>query len=391
MSAAVPDIRSLYRLPFSKNDNPNGWVEITTHCLMRCPECYRGCGRDDLAQTHETLEAIRANIEEIVRLRNCQIISISGGEPLLHPDLDEVVRHVAGLGLSPWLQTSALGLDGARVAELKTAGLGGFVIRVDSLQPGRERLTEKDLNGVRGELARLVGGRPDTHLTFIAVVNSRNLQGVPDIVEWARMNPELVDFLGFIPMRQVRFREEDVIDASGWVYLEDLCRVVEGRFPELRYASYLGSQGEAGSIKWLQSEWVVKDGRVLGYFGPKLVELFQMGHHLLKGRYAYKFGKGRSRIAIAGIVGLAPFVRELRPIAKNVLKMVLGNPLRFFSRASIQVLSYIIPPGLSHRMDDLCDGCPDAILYQGRLVPSCGLEEVKMRSEKASAAGGAPR
>ena len=65
--------------------------------------------------------------------------------------------------------------------------------------------------------------------------------------------------------------------------------------------------------------------------------------------------------------------------------MVLGNPLKLFSRASVQVLSYIIPPGAGGRTDDLCEGCPDAILYQGRLVPSCGLEEIKWRSKKALA------
>ena len=385
MSSAVPDIRSLYRLPFSKNDNPNGWLEITTHCNMRCPECYRGCDRDDVPRTHETLPAIRANIDELVRLRNCQIISITGGEPLLHPDLDDVVRYVAGLGLSPWLQTSALGLNRARVEELKRAGLEGFVIRVDSLQPGRKNATEGDLNRVRDELARMVGGRPEAHLTFIAVVDARNIEGVPDVVDWARANPGLVDFVGFIPMRQVMFNEGDTIDPAGWIYLEDLCRVVSGRFPGLKYASYLGGVGEAASIKWLQSTFVVKDGLILGYFGPKLVELFQMGHHLLKGRYAYKFGRGRSRIAVAAILGLAPFIRELRPIAKNAARMALGNPAKLLGRASIQVLSYIIPPGASNRMDDVCEGCPDAILYEGRLVPSCGLEEVKWRSKKAPA------
>jgi pyruvate-formate lyase-activating enzyme len=384
-ATAVPDIRSLYRLPFSKNDNPNGWVEITTHCRMRCPGCYRGCDRDDVPQTHETMEAIRANIDEIVRLRNCQIISLSGGEPLLHPDLDEVVRYIAGRGLSPWLQTSALGLTPERVAGLKRAGLGGIVIRVDSLQPRREHLTERDLNVVRAELARMAGEGPETHLTFIAVVSDRNLAGVPDIVEWARANPALVDFVGFIPLRQVMFHEGDPIDPSGWVYLQDLCRVVAERFPDLRYASFLGGLGEAAAIKWLQSEWVVHEGRVLGYFGPKLVELFQMGHHLVKGRYAYKYGKGRSRISVAAILGLAPFLRELRPVAKNAAKMALGNPVKLLSRASVQVLSYIIPPGPGSRIDDLCEGCPDAILYQGRLVPSCGLEEFKWRSRKALA------
>ncbi len=34
---ALPEITTLYRLPFTKNDNPNGWVEITTDCNLKCP------------------------------------------------------------------------------------------------------------------------------------------------------------------------------------------------------------------------------------------------------------------------------------------------------------------------------------------------------------------
>ncbi|MCU0371235.1 MAG: 4Fe-4S cluster-binding domain-containing protein, partial [Bacteroidales bacterium] len=80
----LPDISSLYRLPFSKNDNPNGWVEITTDCNLKCPGCYRGCDRDDNPAVHEPVEKVFENILEMQRIRNCQIISLSGGEPLLH-------------------------------------------------------------------------------------------------------------------------------------------------------------------------------------------------------------------------------------------------------------------------------------------------------------------
>jgi hypothetical protein len=42
------------------------------------------------------------------------------------------------------------------------------------------------------------------------------------------------------------------------------------------------------------------------------------------------------------------------------------------------LMCYIIPPGFVNGMRDECDGCPDAMLFEGQLVPSCGLEEYKL-------------
>jgi hypothetical protein len=38
---AMPDKRNLYRLPWSMNDNPIAWLEITDMCNTHCEGCYR--------------------------------------------------------------------------------------------------------------------------------------------------------------------------------------------------------------------------------------------------------------------------------------------------------------------------------------------------------------
>ena len=35
------DKRNLYRLPWSMNDNPIAWLEITDTCNIHCEGCYR--------------------------------------------------------------------------------------------------------------------------------------------------------------------------------------------------------------------------------------------------------------------------------------------------------------------------------------------------------------
>jgi hypothetical protein len=375
--SALPKISSLYRLPFSRNDNPNGWVEITTDCNLKCPGCYRGCNREDNVPIHEPIEKVKENILEMKRLRNCQIISLSGGEPLLHPELGNIIRFIKDNGMYPFVHTNGILLSAGKLIELKKEGLAGLIIRVDSLS--RRRTTnEEELNALRKHYGDMIYSVRGIHLTFLCVVNHDNLHEIGSVIKWSIDNSKLVDFVTFIPMRQVLFNENEQIDSSKWIYAEDLCKEVKGIIPDIRYASYLGSKLEDTGIKWLHSPWIVMNKKIIGYSGPKFIEAFQMLHHLFKGRYAYKFGKDRSYLNFIQILLLSIFFKAFRSIALNFLKKILSNPMNLFRRATVQMLCYIIPPGFVNGIRDECDGCPDAILFEGRLVPSCGLEEYKL-------------
>ncbi|MBK7159003.1 MAG: hypothetical protein IPH77_10710 [Ignavibacteria bacterium] len=59
------------------------------------------------------------------------------------------------------------------------------------------------------------------------------------MIRWAVDNSKLVDFLTFIPMRQVLFNKDEQIDSSKWVYEDDLCSQVQTVIPDIRYATYL--------------------------------------------------------------------------------------------------------------------------------------------------------
>jgi pyruvate-formate lyase-activating enzyme len=379
----LPDITTLYRLPFSKNDNPNGWVEITTDCNLKCPGCYRGCDRDDNPALHEPLDKVFENILEMKRIRNCQIISISGGEPLLHPELKAIIRFIKDNGMHPFMHTNGQLLNKELVEDLKEAGLAGIIIRVDSLSRNRTT-TEDALNSLRSYYGKLVASVKGIHLTFLCVVSTANLSEIGTVVQWSVKNANLVDFVTFIPFRDVIFFKDQKVDMSKWVYGPDLCQEVEKILPGIRYATYLGSKQETAGIRWLQSPYIVMNNKILGYTGPKFVEFFQVMHHLFTGKYAYKFGKGRSYLNFLQILLLSLFISSFRKIAFNFLKEIARNPLNLFKRSSVQLICYIIPPGFVNGNRDECDGCPDAMLFEGRLVPSCGLEEYKLYGQPLS-------
>src|SRR3990172_7988323 len=80
----------MYRFPWSSNDNPIGWLEVTDKCNIYCRGCYRMNGMAG----HKSLEQIKSEIDLLKEWRNCDNISIAGGEPLLHPQILDVIAYI---------------------------------------------------------------------------------------------------------------------------------------------------------------------------------------------------------------------------------------------------------------------------------------------------------
>lgn len=102
---------------------PPLWLlfELTYRCPLQCVFCYNpvdfAATRDELP-TAEWLRVLR----EARALGSVQL-GLSGGEPLLRDDLEEITHEAHGLGYYTNLITSGVGLTQQRLAELKRAGL----------------------------------------------------------------------------------------------------------------------------------------------------------------------------------------------------------------------------------------------------------------------------
>ncbi|MBO6209478.1 MAG: radical SAM protein, partial [Schwartzia sp.] len=102
----------------------------TNACNMYCAHCYRdaGCKAEDELSTAEA----KKMLGEIARA-GFKIMIFSGGEPLLRPDIIELVRHASGLGLRPVFGTNGTLITEEKARELKEAGAMGMGISLDSL------------------------------------------------------------------------------------------------------------------------------------------------------------------------------------------------------------------------------------------------------------------
>jgi PqqA peptide cyclase len=113
-------------------------LELTYKCPLKCPWCNNPVDFDQY-RNELTTEQWKGVLREGRRLGALQL-GFSGGEPMLRPDLEELVAEAESLGYYTNLITSGVGLNARRLAALKAAGLKQIQL---SLQSCDSELNEK--------------------------------------------------------------------------------------------------------------------------------------------------------------------------------------------------------------------------------------------------------
>ncbi|MDP4200728.1 MAG: radical SAM protein [Bacteroidota bacterium] len=387
------DHRKLYRLPWNLADNAISWLEPTSQCNLACDGCYR----ENVTKSHKPLEQVREEIDTFLRLRNSDGISIAGGEPLMHPDIVEIVRHVAKRGVKPVINSNGGLLTKDLLHELKMAGATGFTFHIDSKQgrPGWKHANELQLNDLRMHFADMLADEGGLSCSFNATVYDDTLHYAPELVEWAGKNIDKVHVMVFILYRaaapQIPFdwyAGAKKVDMNDLVYGEtqerkvdlqatDVVHEIRRRFPEFNPCAYLNGTEKPDSFKWLLSGRIGTKEKVYGYVGARFMEINQAGYHFLKGRYLGYASPGTTKLGRSMML-LSPFDKGARKVAGAYAKSALHNPARLFKGMHYQSIMIIQPVDfLENGQQNMCDGCPDMTLHNGQLVWSCRMEELK--------------
>jgi MoaA/NifB/PqqE/SkfB family radical SAM enzyme len=383
--------RQLYRLPWSMNDNPIAWLEVTDICNINCEGCYR-----QHIDGHKPLAQLIEEIEVFKRWRNPDNISIAGGEPLLHPQIVELVAHIARNGIKPVILTNALALTPERLRELKKAGLAGFTIHIDSHQsrPHWKDKSERDLNELRQHYADMVASERGMYIVFNSTVYPSTLHEIPDVVRWGQANIDRVHGLVFITYRTATTsthqgkdaadREVDLTQLSyareqfdeKFVTSPEVYQTIKDCCPEYEPAGYLGGSVLHTSYKWLAGAVIGSRKRMYGSVGRKTMEITQAGHHAWKGTYLAYLSSAKIGIKV---FLLSPLDGAVRRAARNWLKDVARHPGRLFNRLYLQSIGIIQAPDiLPNGSADMCDSCPDMTVYDGKLINSCRMDEYRL-------------
>ncbi|HUV09257.1 MAG TPA: 12,18-didecarboxysiroheme deacetylase [Spirochaetia bacterium] len=171
-------------LQFSRDKKPVVVWNVGQRCNLRCAHCYSH-SRDIEYAGELTTEEGKRLLEDLASF-GAPVILFSGGEPLMRPDLLELVGHARGLGLRAVISTNGTLITSDRASELKSLGLSYVGISLDGLRETHDRF-----RGIRGAFDNALGGLRACQEAGIKVglrftINRRNYQDIPGIFRLLR-------------------------------------------------------------------------------------------------------------------------------------------------------------------------------------------------------------
>lgn len=182
-------------------------ISLTDHCNLRCTYCMPAEGvpwlpRDELLSPAELMRVVRVGLQlGITEVR------LTGGEPLLRPDVVEVVARIAALstadGKRPEVSLTTNGIGLARLAEpLVDAGLSRVNISLDTLRADRFlKLTRRDrlADVLAGIAAAASAGLTPVKINSL-LMRGVNDDEVVDLVRWATAAGHELRFIEHMPL-----------------------------------------------------------------------------------------------------------------------------------------------------------------------------------------------
>jgi MoaA/NifB/PqqE/SkfB family radical SAM enzyme len=132
--------------------------------MRRCNLSCAYCNEYDDVSKPVPVETMYGRIDRLAEL-GTTIVTISGGEPLLHPELDLIIERIRNNGMIAGMITNGYLLTAERIHQLNDAGLDHLQISIDNVKP--DDISKKSLKVLDRKLQLL-----SQHAVFHVNINS---------------------------------------------------------------------------------------------------------------------------------------------------------------------------------------------------------------------------
>ena len=166
---------------------------ITRLCNLKCTHCYLPAGfvdTDEFPQGyHRESELTQSEcfrvIDEIAEINPHILLILTGGEPLLRPDILEISKYASDTGFLVVMGTNGVLLNDEVVEKMQKHGVAGAGLSIDSIQPSQH----DKFRGMPGAWKATMNGveaLKRAHLDFLVQtsVTQWNYNEIPEIVEF---------------------------------------------------------------------------------------------------------------------------------------------------------------------------------------------------------------
>lgn len=159
-------------------------AEITYRCPLHCAFCYNPTDYVTHTQNELSTEQWIKVLRDARKLGALQL-GISGGEPLLRDDIEEIVAEAGSLGYYSNLITSGVGLTEKRIAEFKRGGLDHIQLSMhDITKDINNFITDTNTFELKKKVAAMIK-EYDYPMVLNVVIHRYNIEHIGEILEMA--------------------------------------------------------------------------------------------------------------------------------------------------------------------------------------------------------------
>lgn len=358
--SAKIDIRPLKH---SVRETPHATIEINRTCNLQCRCCY-----NHAKSTVKTLEKIRQEIDLLFQKRTPQTVTILGGEPTLHPDLEEVVISLKSRGVICQLLTNGVvfldGQNDSMLDKLISAGIDQFIIHADN---GQNHM-DPDTESVREILFSKLEARR-AHFSLSLTIYNEDAGLIPSFIKRYGRYRYFDGILAVLARDGLpsKTQKADLLTEYRCISQKLIVEPV----------AYIPSNLDDQHVSWLIYFYIMNAATKSSFdLSPRLYRIFQKLYRWGRGRqlFVVKFYPRllRAKMLLVCLCELFMHPRKLR----FLLKLTAGSDaLRSIRFHYIAIQN---PPETDDQKLEVrfCYHCPDATIRNGMLTPICLADDI---------------
>lgn len=206
--------------PLGPKRNPPGPVVIwnlVRRCNLMCKHCYSISADTDFPNELDTAQVFEV-MEDLKRFK-VPVLILSGGEPLLRPDIFEIAHHAKEMGFYTALSTNGTLIDEQNIDKIAAVGFDYLGISIDGIRETHDQFRRKEgaydesMHGLR--LCRDAGIKVGLRFTMTQD-NAEELPQLLDLMVEERINKFYFSHLNYAG-RGNKNREDDVfLNTTRW-------------------------------------------------------------------------------------------------------------------------------------------------------------------------------
>jgi heme d1 biosynthesis radical SAM protein NirJ len=236
---------------------PSGPVVIWNlirRCNLACKHCYSISADIDFPGELSTAQVY--TVMDDLRAFGVPVLILSGGEPLLRPDIHDIARRAKGLGFYVGLSTNGTLIDESHIGEIAAVGYDYVGISIDGIRGTHDRFRQKtgafdaSLHAIR--LCRAAGIKVGMRFTPTQD-NARELPQILKLMDEERVDKLYVSHLNYAG-RGNRNRRSDVVHQATRRLMDLLFETAWADAQAARRREFVTGNNDADGVYLLQ--WV---------------------------------------------------------------------------------------------------------------------------------------